>query len=176
MIGKGARDWLPAVLVLVAVIALWEGIVKGLHVKRFLLPAPDAIWTAFRDNQSTLWHAGWFTFQEALGGWIVGCALGIFAALVLARWPRLSRALMPYAIAASAVPIIAFAPITNAWFSPFGKTSKIAIAAVLCFFPVFVNTLRGLRPCDRPPSSSCAHTPPVRSTSSGASEFRMRSR
>ena len=51
---------------------------------------------------------------------------------------------MPYAIAASAIPIIAFAPITNAWFGPFGKTSKMAIAAVLCFFPVFVNTLRGL--------------------------------
>jgi NitT/TauT family transport system permease protein len=51
---------------------------------------------------------------------------------------------MPFAIAANAVPIIAFAPITNAWFSPFGKTSKMAIAAVLCFFPVLVNTLRGL--------------------------------
>ena len=63
---------------------------------------------------------------------------------MLARWRRLGRALQPYAIAASAIPIIAFAPITNAWFGPFGKTSKMAIAAVLCFFPVFVNTIRGL--------------------------------
>ena len=47
---------------------------------------------------------------------------------------------MPYAIAANAVPIIAFAPITNAWFSPLSKTSHMVIAAVLCFFPVFVNT------------------------------------
>ena len=75
---------------------------------------------------------------------MIGCGLGILVALVLARWRRLGRALMPYAIAASAIPIIAFAPITNAWFGPFGKTSKMAIAAVLCFFPVFVNTLRGL--------------------------------
>jgi NitT/TauT family transport system permease protein len=51
---------------------------------------------------------------------------------------------MPYAIAANAIPIIAFAPISNAWFDPFNKTSKMAIAAVLCFFPVLVNTLRGL--------------------------------
>ena len=63
---------------------------------------------------------------------------------MLARWRGVGRALMPYAIAANAVPIIAFAPITNAWFSPFDKTSKMAIAAVLCFFPVFVNTIRGL--------------------------------
>jgi NitT/TauT family transport system permease protein len=51
---------------------------------------------------------------------------------------------MPYLIAANAVPIIAFAPITNAWFGLLSPWSKIVIAAVLCFFPVLVNTLRGL--------------------------------
>src|SRR5207249_11102736 len=51
---------------------------------------------------------------------------------------------MPYMIAANAVPIIAFAPITNAWFGILSPWSKIVIAAVLCFFPVVVNTLRGL--------------------------------
>jgi NitT/TauT family transport system permease protein len=145
MLGKRARDWLPAVLVLIAVIALWEGLVKGLHVKRFLLPAPDAIWQAFRENQSTLWHAGWFTFQEALGGFAIGCSIAIVFAVIVARWDFLGNALMPYAIAANAIPIIAFAPITNAWFDPLTKTSKMVIAAILCFFPVFVNVVRGLR-------------------------------
>jgi NitT/TauT family transport system permease protein len=145
MLGRRARDWLPAVFVLIAVIGLWEGIVKGLHIKRFLLPAPDAIWTAFRDNQSTLWHAGWFTFQEALGGFAIGSGIAIVFAVVVARWNLLGNALMPYAIAANAIPIIAFAPITNAWFDPLTKTSKMVIAAVLCFFPVFVNVVRGLR-------------------------------
>ena len=51
---------------------------------------------------------------------------------------------MPFAIAANAVPIIAFAPIFNAWFNPLSPHSKSAIAAVLCFFPVMVNMLRGL--------------------------------
>ena len=55
----------------------------------------------------------------------------------------LGSALMPYFIAASAIPIIAFAPIANAWFG-IEKSSKIFIAALLCFFPVLVNTLRGL--------------------------------
>src|SRR5262249_17941758 len=73
-----------------------------------------------------------------------GSAFGILYALVLARWRGLGRALMPYLIAANAIPIIAFAPIMNAWFNPFSKGSKMAIAAVLCFFPVLVNTLRGL--------------------------------
>jgi NitT/TauT family transport system permease protein len=145
MVGRRAADWLPAVAVLIGVLVLWEGLVKGLHVQRFLLPAPDAIWTAFRENQSTLWHAGWFTFQEALGGFAIGCTFAVLFAVVVARWDLAGSALMPYAIAANAIPIIAFAPITNAWFDPLTKTSKMVIAAVLCFFPVFVNTVRGLR-------------------------------
>ena len=63
---------------------------------------------------------------------------------MLARWRRLGSALIPFAIAANAIPIIAFAPITDQWFGPLNKTSKMAIAAVLVFFPVLVNTLRGL--------------------------------
>jgi NitT/TauT family transport system permease protein len=55
---------------------------------------------------------------------------------------------MPYMIAANAIPIIAFAPITNAWFGLLSPWSKVTIAAVLCFFPVLVNTLRGLTSVD----------------------------
>ena len=143
-VGRRVVDWVPAVVVLIAFLGLWEGIVKGAHIQRFLLPAPDAIWRAFRDNQPALWHEGWFTFQEALGGFALGCGVAILFAVVVARWEGLGSALMPYANAANAIPIIAFAPITNTWFSPLNKSSKIAIAAVLCFFPVLVNTLRGL--------------------------------
>jgi NitT/TauT family transport system permease protein len=145
VVGRRVRDWFPSLLVLVASIGLWEGLVKGLSVQRFLLPAPDAIWTAFMSNQGQFWHEGWITFQEAVGGFAIGSAAGILLAVVVARWELLGNGLMPYAIAANAVPIIAFAPITNAWFSPLTKTSHMVIAAVLCFFPVFVNVVRGLR-------------------------------
>ena len=95
-------------------------------------------------NRHVLWNAGWFTFKEALGGFVAGSGAAILVAIVFARWRRVGGALMPYAVAASAIPIIAFAPITNAWFGAFNPHSKMAIAAVLCFFPVLVNTLRGL--------------------------------
>jgi NitT/TauT family transport system permease protein len=143
-VGRSALDWLPAAVVLVLVLVIWEATIAVFDIKRFLAPQPTAIAGNFWDNRGELLHGGWFTFQEAFGGWLIGCGLGILTAIVLARWRRLGRALQPYAIAASAIPIIAFAPITNAWFGPFGKTSKMAIAAVLCFFPVFVNTIRGL--------------------------------
>ena len=145
MLGKRVRDWAPALVVLVAFFLVWEAIVKLAHVQRFLLPAPTAIWRAFSSNQGQFWHEGWVTFQEALGGFAIGCGAGIVFAVLVARWNLLGSALMPYAIAANAIPIIAFAPITNAWFNPLTKTSHMVIASVLCFFPVFVNVVRGLR-------------------------------
>jgi NitT/TauT family transport system permease protein len=143
-VGRRALDWAPAAVVLVLALVLWQETIAVFHVKRFLAPQPSAIASTFWDDRDELLRAGWFTFQEALGGFLIGCTVAILVALVLARWRRVGRAVMPYAIAANAVPIIAFAPIMNAWFSPFDKKSKMAIAAVLCFFPVFVNTVRGL--------------------------------
>jgi NitT/TauT family transport system permease protein len=138
-------DWLPALVVLVGTIALWQGLIVWLDVQEFLLPKPTSIASTFWADKKELWHAGWYTFQEALGGFALGSGFAILVALVLARWRPLGAALMPYAVAANAIPIIAFAPITNQWFNGgLTKSSKIAIAAVLCFFPVLVNTLRGL--------------------------------
>ena len=145
MVGRRITDWLPAAVVLVGGILLWQGLIVWLDVQQFLLPKPTSIASAFWTDRVELWHAGWYTFQEALGGFVLGSGLAILVALVLARWRPLGTAIMPYAIAANAIPIIAFAPITNQWFNGgLTKSSKIAIAAVLCFFPVMVNTLRGL--------------------------------
>jgi len=143
-VGRGLWDWFPAVVVFVAGIGLWEGLVRGLDIQNFLLPPPTDIVRTLWTERDTLWGAGWFTFQEALGGFVIGCTAALLASLVLARWRTLGTALMPYAIAANAVPIIAFAPITNNWFGTLNQLSKMVIAAVLCFFPVLVNSLRGL--------------------------------
>jgi NitT/TauT family transport system permease protein len=141
---RQAREWLPAVAVLALGLGLWEGLVAAFAVQRFLLPPPSDILQTFWNERGTLWGAGWYTFKEALGGFVIGCSAGVLFALVVARWTLLRVAVMPYAIAASAIPIIAFAPITNQWFGLLNPLSKMMIAAVLCFFPVFVNTLRGL--------------------------------
>src|SRR5204863_731511 len=145
LVGRRLIDWLPAVIVLVGIVALWQGLIVWLDVQQFLLPKPTAIASAFWTDRQELLHAGWYTFQEALGGFALGSGTAIVVALVLARWRPLGAALMPYFIAANAIPIIAFAPITNQWFNGgLTKSSKVVIAAVLCFFPVLVNTLRGL--------------------------------
>jgi NitT/TauT family transport system permease protein len=140
---RRAGEWLPALVVFVVGIALWEWVFSPLAGK-FLLPRPSAIARSLWDHRHLLWSAGWYTFKEALGGFVFGSGLAILVALVLARFRRLGHAVLPYAIALSAIPIIAFAPITNAWFGALNPHSKMAIAGILCFFPVLVNTLRGL--------------------------------
>jgi NitT/TauT family transport system permease protein len=142
---KRIAEWLPALVVFMLVVGLWEGLVRALHVQQFLLPKPSTIVRVFWTDRHTLWPAGWYTFKEALGGFALGSGLGILAATVVSRFRAVGAALMPIFIAANAVPIIAFAPIFGAWFNPISPHSKMAIAGVLCFLPVMVNTLRGLQ-------------------------------
>jgi NitT/TauT family transport system permease protein len=136
--------WIPAGVVFGLGIVAWQWVLPALGVERFLLPPFSDVVTAFWDERDQLLEGAWITFKEALAGFALGCSAAFASALVLARWRPFGNALMPYLIAANAVPIIAFAPITNAWFGLLSPWSKIVISAVLCFFPVLVNTLRGL--------------------------------
>jgi NitT/TauT family transport system permease protein len=138
------RTVAPALAVLALALVTWQWILPLLGVERYLLPPLSDVLQALWDERSELLRAGWITFKEALGGFLLGCSTAFVFALVLARWRPFGNALMPYMVAANAVPIVAFAPITNAWFGTLSPWSKIVIAAVLCFFPVLVNTLRGL--------------------------------
>jgi NitT/TauT family transport system permease protein len=142
---RRGREWLPALAVFVAGIALWQGAIAAFHIQQFLLPKPSDIVRSFFSDRHTLWPAGWYTFKEALGGFAAGSLLGMLVATAIAQFRTLGTAVMPLAVAANAIPIIAFAPIFDAWFDPLSPTSKMAIAAVLCFLPVMVNTLRGLQ-------------------------------
>jgi NitT/TauT family transport system permease protein len=143
-VGRQARDWIPALVVFVLGVVGWQLAIVAFDIQQFLLPKPTDIVRTFFESRDALWSAGWYTFKEALGGFLIGSGAGILFAVIVGRFRNVGNALMPIAIAANAIPIIAFAPIFNAWFDPLAPTSKIAVAAVLCFFPVMVNTLRGL--------------------------------
>ncbi|MEX1173825.1 MAG: ABC transporter permease [Chloroflexota bacterium] len=143
-----AAWYLPAVVVFVGTIALWQLIVSNLEIRGFPLPAPSEIAKAFGEN----WDAGRWplakaaaaTLFEALGGLVIGTVAGVVVALLTARFVTARELLMPLAIGASAVPIIAFAPLMNNWFGVLNPLSKMMIVAVLVFFPVVVNVTRGL--------------------------------
>ena len=142
------RYYLPAIVVFVAVILGWEALVAVLHVQRFLLPPPSAIGRELVDEWPTLRAAGTTTLIEAVGGFFIGLAVGLIVAFGTARFGLVRAGLMPFAIAANAVPIVAFAPIMNNWFGVASPVSKMMIVAVLVFFPVMINVVRGLTSAD----------------------------
>src|SRR5206468_3951023 len=140
--------YLPAVIVFVGGIVAWELLVGALNLQTFVFPKPSAILAALQAN----WASGRFallpsalaTLQEALLGLAIGTVAGLAVALTTARWATARGILLPLAVAANAVPIIAFAPLLNNWFGLLNPLSKALMAAVLVFFPVMANVTRGL--------------------------------
>ena len=123
---------------------LWEMAVRLYDVPTVILPAPTRIAEAFAANLPTLWAD--FVQTAVLGaltGWVVGCAAGIGAALLVARSDFLRRGLLPVGSFVAALPIVGTAPILVMWFG-FGWESKAAVVVVMVFFPVLVNTVAGL--------------------------------
>ena len=142
------RLYLPTILVFVATILLWEVAVRSRALGGFPLPAPSQIIEALGANWASgrwpLGRAALATLFEAVGGLVIGTVAGVAVAFAAARFATARELLLPLAVAASAVPIIAFAPLMNNWFGVLNPLSKMMIVAVLVFFPVVVNVTRGL--------------------------------
>lgn len=138
------REWIPALAFLVGTLALWEMLVRTLGIKQFILPSPVAIGSAVVAHFPELWQSATYTLVEILLGLAIGVIAGLLAGVVTAQYGAFRESILPFAIAANSIPIIAFAPIFNNWFGIDKQLSKAMIAAVICFFPVMINTVRGL--------------------------------
>lgn len=144
----------PAVIVGAAFFSFWEIAVRALGIKEFLLPKPSSIWTALRDHWGgsetgtlgtvPLREAGLNTAGIAVSGLVVGVLLGAALALFVTRFVKMGDAITPFAVAVNATPIVALAPIFNAWFGLTDVRSNQAVVVAVVFFPVFINTAKGL--------------------------------
>jgi ABC-type nitrate/sulfonate/bicarbonate transport system permease component len=147
------KRWGLPLLVLVALIGLWQvaastGVLADLlGLESFLVPSPAEIGSALWENRSLLAEDAWVTLQEILLGFLCGLAAGLGFAVLLRLFETLRRAFYPLMVASQAIPIIVFAPILVVWFG-FGIGPKLAIVALLCFFPITVATADGLRSVD----------------------------
>ena len=137
-----ARRYLPPLLLTLVVLVVWEVFTSG--GGRRVLPPPTSILEAGIENFETLRRSTLATFFEAIGGLAIGTSLGVAVAFAASRWVVARDVLLPFAIASSSIPIIAVAPILNNWFGVLNPLSKMAMAALLVFFPVMINVTRGL--------------------------------
>lgn len=144
-----AGTWGPPLAIVIALIAAWEiaaqtgFLADVLNLESFLVPSPSEIATSLWENRSLLADNAWVTLREVLIGFAAAVVAGAIVASVLHLSPVLRRALYPLVVASQTIPILVIAPVLIVWFG-FGIGPKIAIVALLCFFPIVVNALDGL--------------------------------
>ncbi|TPW28974.1 ABC transporter permease [Pararhizobium mangrovi] len=132
-----------------ALLALWEGLVRGFDVPPVLLPPPSMIWERIVTSTGTLWADFRQTFLKAvLAGFALGCGSGFLVAILVDRVGFLRRGMLPVANLMAALPIVGVAPIMVMWFG-FDWQSKAAVVLVMTFFPMLVNTVAGLEVAGR---------------------------
>ena len=138
------RRYLPAVFAFLAVILVWEGLTRLFGVESFVLSKPSEILNSFSETFGVIWGAGMRTLFEAAGGFVIGTSLAVATSLAAAHWVGFRQGVLPLAIVLNATPIAALAPIFNNWFGLTNPFSKMAVVAVVVYFPVMINTTRGL--------------------------------
>jgi NitT/TauT family transport system permease protein len=133
---------------------VWKLSVDILKIPPYILPAPDTVFTALWSGiavspSSPLGYylPLWSTLSNALLGFLIGGGLGLVVGSLMAEFRPIETALMPYAFALQSLPKVAIAPLIVIWCG-FGDGSKVAIAALLAFFPMLVNSFAGMRSAD----------------------------
>ena len=142
------RRVLPPIVFGVLVVVAWQLTVTVGRIAPFIVPAPSAIWAELVEQRTNVWNAALASGLNALIGLIGGAVAGVLAALVASRFRPLSEVSVPFAAVLNALPIIALAPILNNMFESTSSVPRRLVAGIIAFFPVFINTLRGLGEVD----------------------------
>ena len=137
------RRLLPAAG-LVGLVLVWWALVEGFDVKPFIAPSPQLVAQTMAAKWSVLWQNLLPTALEALGGFLIGNLAAILIATVFVHSKSIEEAFFPIAVMINTIPVVAKAPILVLLLGN-GMEPKIAIAAIICFFPTLVNMTRGLR-------------------------------
>jgi len=144
---RRGRSLVPAALVLAALVGVWEAVTRLAGIPDYLLPAPDAVARVLWDERGMLASASWVTAQEMLIGYAIAVAAALAIAVLLHAFTVVRRAAYPLLIGSQTVPVVVIAPILAIALG-YGMAPKLVIVALVCFFPVVVNTVDGLRGVD----------------------------
>jgi NitT/TauT family transport system permease protein len=137
------------IISLVFLLTIWQTSIAFFHIPDFILPAPLAVLQQLKvgyiDGQ--YWPHFAFTLRSTLTGYFFGCVSAIVVGTMLAESRTFEKFVYPYIIALQSMPKVALAPLIIVWFG-YGLLSKVIMVALMCFFPLFVNTVIGIRQAD----------------------------
>jgi NitT/TauT family transport system permease protein len=138
----------PPLVIIAAVLGVWEAAGRWFGLADFILPAPSRIAQAFSQNAAMFAKHVPITTLEAGIGFVIGNTIAIVLAISFVHSLTVERAMYPMAVAMRSIPFVALAPILVIWLGN-GLAPKVVIAALVSFFPTLVNTVCGLRAVDR---------------------------
>ena len=142
-LGAALVYYLPSVLVMLALLVLWQVAVTALGVKEYILPTP---WAALRTlgEANYQWSANLLaTLYAVLGAFVLSAVLGVLLAVVIVWNDLMLRTVMPVLVLFNTLPKIALAPLFVIWLG-YGIWPNIVIGTTIAFFPMVVNTAVGL--------------------------------
>ncbi len=134
-------------IILIALFAAWEVLVHVLETPEYILPSPSAILSTIAADWSLLWPQLLVTLKEIVLGFVLAFVVAMILGFVIAHSEVMTRAIYPLLVASQTIPVIAIAPVFLIWFG-YGIAPKVVITALLCFFPLTVNTIQGYSSID----------------------------
>ena len=140
------RVW-PPLLLLAAAVGLWQLVVGARHVPDYLFPAPSEVASSLASDRGLLAQATLVTVREIVLGYLLAVGLALGLAVLLHFSGALRRAVLPILVLSQTVPSVLLAPIL-AILLGYGIEPKLMIVAIVCFFPIVVNAVDGLRSAD----------------------------
>ncbi len=130
-------------------LVIWEASVVAFNVPDYMfpriMPVVREIWIGYVDG--LLYPHLFYTLQSTFYGYLIGCGFAILVGTVLAESRTFEKFVYPFVVALQSTPKVAVAPLIMLWLG-YGLSSKIAMVAMMCFFPLFVNTVSGIRQTD----------------------------
>ena len=150
-----SQEWIYSAVLLGVLVAVWEAAVSYFDIPFFLLPPPSAVWVALKQGLSEDFSSrvgfylhAYYTLAEAMLGFVIGSISGIVLGTLIAQSRFVGKVLLPYMVAFQSLPKVALAPLLIVWFGV-GMSSKVAIVAMLTFFPLLINSVAGFESVDR---------------------------
>jgi NitT/TauT family transport system permease protein len=133
----------------IAVLALWEFLVRHFNVPVFVLPAPSAIWTALVENFGSLMASLWTTLSVTIEAFVLAVLGGLALAILFAQSRAVENALYPYAVILQVTPVVAITPLILIWIG-YDRINLVLVivAFIVAFFPILSNTTLGLKSAD----------------------------
>ncbi|WP_285765678.1 ABC transporter permease [Peribacillus sp. SI8-4] len=144
MIGRGIWKKGAPFFLLILLLAAWEAATVIWNIEKWLLPAPSVIFFEGIESVHNLLGHLLSTVELALSGFLIGSCIGLLIAAALHLFPGVKDAVYPLLILSQNIPIIVLAPLLVIWFG-FGMLPKLIVISLVCFFPVAVASLDGLR-------------------------------